>query len=72
MRESTVTEPGEAAVIDPRENEVHSVYSPVRSRSLHVYPEDNRRAYGYVLPESDGDADIYERREFELREPDDE
>ena len=68
---STVTEPGEAAVIDPRENEIHSVYSPVRSRSLHVYPEDNWRAYGYVLDESENDADIYERREFELRDPDD-
>lgn len=68
--ESTVTEPGESAVIDPRENEIHSVYSPVRSRSLHVYPEDNWQAYGYVLDESENDADTYERREFELRDPD--
>lgn len=68
--ESTVTEPGESAVIDPRENEIHSVYSPVRSRSLHVYPEDNWQAYGYVLHKPGNDADTYKRREFELRDPD--
>jgi hypothetical protein len=71
VRESTVTKPGESAVVDPRENEIHSVYSPVRSRSLHVYPEDNWRAYGYVRKESENSADIYERKEFELRDPDD-
>ena len=66
--DSAITRPGESAVIDPRENEIHSVYSPVRSRSLHVYPEDNWRAYGYVYKESEKNTDIYERREFELRD----
>jgi hypothetical protein len=66
--DSAITRPGESAVIDPRENEIHSVYSPVRSRSLHVYPEDNWRAYGYVYKESENNTDIYERREFELRD----
>jgi hypothetical protein len=64
-----VIDPGESAAIDPRNNEIHSVYSPVRSKSLHVYPEDNWRAYGYVPKESATNADIYERREFELRDP---
>jgi len=67
IRDTTIVHPGDAAVIDPRENEIHSVYSPVRSKSLHVYPEDNWKAYGYVLQESETDADIYERREFQLR-----
>ncbi|PSQ16980.1 hypothetical protein BRD00_09375 [Halobacteriales archaeon QS_8_69_26] len=66
--DSQVTRPGEAAVVDPRENEIHAVYSPVRSRSLHVYPDDHWRAFGYELV--DGDADVYERREFQLRDPD--
>ncbi|PSQ11831.1 hypothetical protein BRC93_04085 [Halobacteriales archaeon QS_5_70_15] len=71
---SSITRPGESAVVDPRENEIHAVYSPVRSRSLHVYPDDHWNAYGYVLSNEKGDdsADTYERREFELREPDDE
>jgi hypothetical protein len=67
---STVAQPGDSAVIDPRENEIHAVYSPVRSRSLHVYPENNWTAYGYELQNEETSADIYERREFELREPD--
>jgi len=66
----TTTAPGESAVVDPRESEIHAVYSPVRSRSLHVYPDDNWTAYGYVLEDDGPDADIYERREFQLREPD--
>jgi hypothetical protein len=68
--DTTIVRPGDSAVIDPRENEVHSVYSPVRSKSLHVYPEDNWKAYGYVLQESENNADIYERKEFQLRQDD--
>ncbi|WP_247730151.1 hypothetical protein [Halovivax limisalsi] len=67
---TTVTEPGESAVVDPRENEIHAVYSPVRSRSLHVYPDDSYKSYGYVYDE-DADGDVYERKEFQLREDDD-
>jgi len=64
-----ITEPGDSAVVDPRKNEVHAVYSPVRSRSLHVYPEDNYHAYGYVLDEtSQQHGDVYRRERFELRE----
>jgi len=68
--ESTVTLPGESAVVDPRENEIHAVYSPVRSKSLHVYPDDHWKAYGYVLTdeEKENSAGIYERREFQLRD----
>lgn len=67
------TEPGEAAVVDPRENEIHAVYSPVRSRSLHVYPEDNAAAHGYVPHESEPEApaperDVFVRERFELDE----
>jgi len=69
--DSTVARPGESAAIDPRRNEIHAVYSPVRSRSLHVYPEDSWRAYGYVHKQQENDTDIYERREFQLREPED-
>ena len=64
--DSSVTHPGEAAVVDPRRNEIHSVYSPVRSRSLHVYPTDNWTAFGYVRDES-REGDVYRREEFELR-----
>jgi hypothetical protein len=67
---SSVTEPGESAVVDPRENEIHAVYSPVRSRSLHVYPDDNYRSFGYVLDE-EADGDVYVRTEFQLREDED-
>jgi hypothetical protein len=67
--DSEITEPGEPAVVDPRENEIHAVYSPVRSRSLHVYPNDSWRAFGYVQKNDDPDDDTYERREFTLREP---
>jgi hypothetical protein len=65
---SSVTEPGESAVVDPRENEVHAVYSPVRSKSLHVYPDDSWRAFGYEHVEELEQVDHYERREFTLRE----
>ncbi len=68
--DSSVTDPGESAIVDPREGEIHSVYSPVRSKSLHVYPEDNWRAFGYRFRDEAGSADIYERVEFQLREPD--
>jgi len=68
--DSSVTDPGESAIVDPRKQEIHSVYSPVRSRSLHVYPEDNWRAFGYRFREEADSADIYERVEFQLREPD--
>ena len=67
---TTVTEAGESAVVDPRENEIHSVYSPVRSKSLHVYPDDNYRSYGYIQKD-EADGDIYERKEFQLRDQDD-
>jgi hypothetical protein len=63
---TSVTNPGETAVVDPRENEIHSIYSPVRSRSLHVYPEDNPHAYGYVLVEDDREEDRYRRERFAL------
>jgi hypothetical protein len=66
--ETTVTEPGESAVVDPRENEVHAVYSPVRSKSVHVYPDDSWRAYGYAHVGEEAGRDLYERREFTLRE----
>jgi len=61
-----LTRPGESAVIDPRENDVHAVYSPVRSRSLHVYPEDKTFAYGFELVDDDSEADYYTRERFEL------
>ena len=68
-----LTRPGESAVIDPRENDVHAVYSPVRSRSLHVYPDDNYHAFGYVHQEDgDPERDVYVRERFELRECDEE
>ncbi|EMA46608.1 hypothetical protein C448_05883 [Halococcus morrhuae DSM 1307] len=67
--ETTIAESGESAVIDPRENEIHAVYSPVRSRSLHVYPDDNYESYGYVLNDDNRKADVYKRKEFQLRDP---
>lgn len=63
------TRPGESAVVDPRVNDVHAVYSPVRSRSLHVYPDDNYETYGYVLDEdASDDRDVYRRETFQLEE----
>lgn len=68
-RETHTTEPGEAAVVDPRDGEIHAVYSPVRSRSLHVYPDDSHESVGYVPKEDDdSDRDVYERRTFRLRD----
>lgn len=64
--DSSVTHPGEAAIIDPRKNEIHAVYSPVRSCSLHVYPSDNWTAFGYVR-DPDREGDVYRREEFELK-----
>lgn len=61
------TAPGEAAVIDPRECEIHAVYSPVRSRSLHVYPDDSYYGVGYV-PKEDAEGDVYTRERFLLKE----
>jgi hypothetical protein len=61
-----VCDPGDAAVVDPRTgNDIHAVYSPVRSRSLHVYPDDNFHCYGYVL-DDDADGDLYRRKRFTL------
>jgi hypothetical protein len=61
--------PGETATIDPRDCEVHAVYSPVRSRSLHVYPDDNYHGVGYVPAEDPThDGDVYTRERFLLRE----
>lgn len=59
--------PGDAGVVDPRDgSDIHAVYSPVRSRSLHVYPDDNHYGIGYVRTE--GDDDRYRRERFELRD----
>lgn len=66
--DSSTVRPGESAVVDPRENEIHAVYSPVRSKSLHAYPDDQWKAYGYVPEEGDNYADTYVRREFRLRQ----
>jgi len=68
--DTEITRPGESAVVDPRVNDVHAVYSPVRSRSLHVYPDDNYHAHGYVHdPDaSDAERDVYRRERFQLRE----
>jgi hypothetical protein len=62
---TTVTHPGEAAVVDPRRNDIHAVYSPVRSRSLHVYPDDKHFSYGYCLV--DDGRDLFRRERFELK-----
>lgn len=56
--------PGDAGIIDPRENEIHAVETMDRSRSLHVYPEDNASCAGYVQ-ETD---DLYRRETFSLEE----
>lgn len=67
-RAVTVCHEGDAGVIDPRNgNDVHAVYSPERTRSLHIYPDDKYYAYGYV-PENPNDphSDYYLRERFEL------
>lgn len=67
----TVCRAGEAAVVDPRDgDDVHAVYSPERSRSLHCYPSDEFHSYGYVPAdendENDAPTDYYRRERFEL------
>jgi hypothetical protein len=66
--DTTTAGPGDSAVVDPRKNEIHTVYSPVRSRSLHVYPSDNCYSVGYVPIEEDIEDDRYERKRFEIQE----
>lgn len=62
--DSDILQPGDAAVVDPRVNDIHAVYSPVRSRSLHVYPDDAAFAVGYCSTDSDDDE--YVRTRFDL------
>lgn len=66
----TVCNEGEAGVVDPRTGQdVHAVYSPERTRSLHCYPDDKFHSYGYVPEdESDPSNDYYRRKRFELDE----
>lgn len=60
---------GDAGVVDPRTGcDVHAVYSPTRSRSLHIYPDDNYTGVGYVPDEEATEQDLYLRKEFQLRE----
>lgn len=65
-----VCEPGDTAVVDPRNgSDIHAVYSPVRTRSLHVYPDDAYYSVGYVDAETDDPRDdLYHRKEFQLKE----
>lgn len=61
--------PGDTAVVDPRDgSDVHAVYSPVRARSLHVYPDDCYHAFGYVQQDTTPRKDSYTRERFQLRE----
>ena len=62
--DTEVVRPGETTVVDPRVSDVHAVYSPVRSRSLHVYPDDAAHAFGYCLV--DDGSDRYRRLRFDL------
>jgi hypothetical protein len=62
--DTDVVRPGETTVVDPRVGDVHAVYSPVRSRSLHVYPDDAAYAFGYCLVDAEGDR--YRRLRFDL------
>lgn len=65
--DTEVVRPGETTVVDPRVSDVHAVYSPVRSRSLHVYPDDASHAFGYCLvEESENESDHYRRLRFDL------
>jgi hypothetical protein len=70
MVNSYICNPRDSAVIDPRTGyDIHAVYSPVRTRSLHVYPEDNYYSIGYVpTGNKDPTNDRYERQEFQLDE----
>jgi hypothetical protein len=68
VTDTDVCWPGDAGIVDPRDgSDIHSVYSPVRTRSLHCYPDDNYYGVGYV-PADDADGDLYEREKFQLRE----
>jgi|GEM_PF-5754038 len=64
----TTCRENDAGVVDPRTgNDVHAVYSPERTRSLHCYPDDAFHSYGYVQEDEDDPSNDYYRRErFEL------
>ncbi|SFK84087.1 hypothetical protein SAMN04487950_1375 [Halogranum rubrum] len=64
--DTEVVRPGETTVVDPRVSDVHAVYSPVRSRSLHVYPDDASHAFGYCLIDESSEDDRYRRLRFDL------
>jgi len=61
--QTKIVNPGEFAVVDPRITQIHSVFSPVRSTSVHFYPSDNYSNFGYILNENDS----YIRTEFKLK-----
>lgn len=66
--EVTICRTADAGIVDPRTgNDVHAVYSPERTRSIHCYPDDKFYSYGYI-PEDETDPanDYYLRQRFEL------
>jgi len=63
LLQTHVVDPGQCAIVDAKHTDVHSVYTPVRSTSLHVYAADYQSSFGYVLE----DDDLFLRREFALK-----
>jgi len=53
--------PGDTSIVNPV-TDIHAVYSPVRSRSLHVYPLDRSYCYWYRHLHND----VFERVKREL------
>lgn len=45
--------PNEHALIDAAITDIHSVYTPIRTRSIHVYPQNDSETFGYVLTQDD-------------------
>lgn len=60
--------PGETGVVDPRVSDIHEVHTVNRSRSLHVYPEDNATCTLYEPVDADGATDtLYTSQQVTLR-----
>ncbi len=54
---------GTLSVLDPRKTDIHSIYSPVRSITLNIYPCTEYKTTGFVLDYNTGK---YIKKEFEL------
>ena len=63
LHNTKIVEPGETASVNRAVTDIHSVYAPVRTHTIHVYEHDHSSAFGFVR----NDDDSYTRTEFVLK-----